>query len=100
MGDLSADTNEKVLPNYLSKHYSPTLPEDFPKERVPCKIYPKCNFEADICEKELLRLYRCNTYQGIVMSCPDEFRSFLKCKTKRVYSIVVITERILNYMKR
>jgi len=39
--DIGADNPNAKLPSNLTEQYSPSLPEDFPKERIPCNF---CHF--------------------------------------------------------
>jgi len=44
----------KINPTELSDEFSPSIPEKFPKDKIP----------KELCEKDLLKLFRCTKLFG------------------------------------
>ena len=88
---LGVNETSSDIPSILTEEYSPSIPEKFPKSLIPSKFSVTllyCIFFQkiieEICEVELLRLYKCTLYYGIQMYCHEEYETLKNCKRNRV----------------
>ena len=89
---LGVNETSSDIPSILTEEYSPSIPEKFPKSLIPSKfsVIEHCyivyfyKIIEEICEVELLRLYKCTLYYGIQMYCHEEYETLKNCKRNRV----------------
>lgn len=61
------------LPSSITQEYYPTIPEKFPSSRIP----------KNLCELELLKLYRCVVSRGDTEGCGKEYTGYTRCRRER-----------------
>jgi len=84
--DIGTDNAFAKMPAALVEEFSPTLPPNFPKSRIPSNNLISFSKEIEnICQKELLYLYKCTMIFGVAMKCGKEYDDFQFCKRERVY---------------
>ncbi|CDW78419.1 UNKNOWN [Stylonychia lemnae] len=83
---ISTDSKGFYIENLgeLNKEHSPSLPMNFPKERLPCKIY-KITLTimiAELCEEALIKMSLC-VFQNQSNLCGQENRVYYNCRKER-----------------
>ncbi|KAL4489300.1 hypothetical protein ABPG72_006364 [Tetrahymena utriculariae] len=70
---MDSKVHQRAYPQQVVEEYSPSIPKEFPKEKIP----------KNLCEKELIKMIKCERIFQTNYACVEDYEAFVQCKKQR-----------------